>query len=160
MESRPQPSVVPSNYPADEDQTSSTSMGIPRRTLSETTGNVRSSTLDTLHEDQDKVDGLPASKHLPVSSGLTASASSRSLASRHELRRTRSSASDKGIQPFTALQSTAYQQYRARQRRDAGDGDAVWPDHLEEAFQRGKWTSSAVSRRRRAPLTWRSAAGD
>jgi hypothetical protein len=39
--------------------------------------------------------------------------------------------------PPEYLSSTAYQQYRARQRRDAGDGDAVWPDHLEDVFHQG-----------------------
>ena len=43
--------------------------------------------------------------------------------------------------PAEYLSSSAYQQYRARQRRDAGDGDAVWPDHLEDVFHKGETTS-------------------
>lgn len=39
----------------------------------------------------------------------------------------------------TYLQSPKYLEYRARPRRDTGkDGEAVWSDELEDAFQQGK----------------------
>jgi hypothetical protein len=40
--------------------------------------------------------------------------------------------------PRLEKEAVGYQQYRIRQRRDAGnDGESVWPDELEEAFQEG-----------------------
>ena len=151
MESRQPMSILPSNYPTDPDHSSASSSLIPKRTLQETTGNVQNPALDTSPSDHVKAIGFPLAKPaLPLSSvsilppvtDVTPvpgnNTNQRSLATRLEQRRNRNAAKDNGIQPFTALQSTAYQQYRARQRRDAGDGDAVWPDHLEEAFQKGE----------------------
>lgn len=44
------------------------------------------------------------------------------------------------------LRCEPYLKYRARQRKNLGkDGKPVWSDHMEEAFQRGKW--------RRCPLS-------
>lgn len=38
------------------------------------------------------------------------------------------------------LRCEAYLKYRARQRKNLGsDGEPVWSDHMEEAFQRGTW---------------------
>ena len=89
-----------------------------------------------------------------VSASATAEAQAqaqhrRSVAARLEQRRNRPSyhaqhgaGSQRGRRlseerPAEYLHSTAYQQYRARQRRDAGDGDAVWPDALEDVFHKG-----------------------
>lgn len=41
--------------------------------------------------------------------------------------------------PRSYLKSHKYMEYRARPRRDTGkDGDPVWSDELEDAFQQGK----------------------
>lgn len=44
------------------------------------------------------------------------------------------------------LKSQKYLEYRSRPRRDTGkDGEAVWSDELEDAFQQGKETSVMIS---------------
>jgi transcriptional enhancer factor len=42
------------------------------------------------------------------------------------------------------LKSQKYMEYRARPRRDTGkDGEPVWSDELEDAFQQGKPSPSS-----------------
>ncbi|KAI9850548.1 MAG: hypothetical protein M1838_005470 [Thelocarpon superellum] len=155
MEPRQPLNILPSNYPTDVEQTASASpLVIPKGTLQETTGNVQNPALETTAaEDLSKYPsganhGFSVTQPPTQASNTAAVNHRRAITARLEQRKAHKAAGDSGIQPFTALQSTAYQQYRARQRRDAGDGDAVWPDHLEEAFQRALQDIECMGRRK------------
>jgi hypothetical protein len=53
-------------------------------------------------------------------------------------RKASSKQDNRNTAPRIEKDSMGYQQYRVRQRRDAAnEGDSVWPDELEEAFQEG-----------------------
>jgi transcriptional enhancer factor len=133
--------------------------GGPGRALQNTSGNAQScSDGSTPGEWRGRDDHLyplalkfppaPSATHLPHSISTSSLHDSHILAARlhaKKLRRLHSA-----LQPLAPvrpkrsyLKSQKYLEYRARPRRDTGkDGEPVWSDALEDAFQQGKYQSS------------------
>lgn len=129
MEPGRNPCVLPSNAPVLGRLESS------KRVFQVTSGNLQLSPVDKV-EALTKVsyDGQVTSRGSPPSTELLPVEEILNHRRRKPLR-------GEGVLPILTqveLNSPKYLAYRARQRRDTGkDGEPVWPDHLEEAFQKG-----------------------
>lgn len=126
------------------------------RALQNTSGNVQSYSEDLAHSDPmgrnahlEQFDFKyaphlpPAAPAHPVPSVSTSLHTSQQFASRAQLRRQRRLNSANHFPPGprrrSYLKSQKYLEYRRRPRRDTGkDGEPVWSDELEDAFQQGK----------------------
>lgn len=131
MEPRRNPCVLPSNAPVLGRLDSS------KRVFQVTSGNLQSSTVDNV-DTLTKVsyDGQVTSTSLPPSADVPPGA--KRLGHR---RRRRSPQPKDDFLPILSreeLNSPKYAEYRERQRNNKRAGEAVWPDDLEEAFQRGE----------------------
>lgn len=123
------------------------------RALQSTSGNVQSYSDHLAHGDlaarEEQLQHLGFKySHTPHLAQPISSSSShqQQLAARLQARRVRrmnsvipSSQSRRARSSY--LKSQKYREYRARPRRDTGkDGEPVWSDELEDAFQQGKFT--------------------
>ena len=143
--------IIPQSQPALE------SVGAhSERALQNTYGNVQSYSEDFAHSDPMGRNGClqqyalrypphlpPAAPTHPVSSVSASLHTSQQLASRAQARKERrlNSANQfpHGPRRRSYLKSQKYLEYRRRPRRDTGkDGEPVWSDELEDAFQQGK----------------------
>lgn len=164
--------VLPSNAPTNLEHHSSA-----RGVLQITSGNVQSSTLENVEVKSDASSPTAAKAiraEYPSQASITPSRRTKISASRsraplrgpfrgpyvtEEGRKLTSEqirwlnerlATSGGFPTLTRseLESEAYLKYRGRVRKNLGkDGKPVWSDHMEEAFQRGKWAPSSVRRR-------------
>lgn len=131
MELRRNPCVLPSNAPV------LGRLDSTKRVFQVTSGNLQSSAVDNV-DTLTKVsyDGQVTSRSLPPSTDLAPSAERLNHRRRKPARRPRDYTLP--ILSRDELDSPKYITYRERQRRNTGkDGESVWPDSLEEAFQRG-----------------------
>lgn len=132
MEPRRNPCVLPSNAPVLGRLDSS------KRVFQVTSGNLQSSTVDNI-DTLTKVsyDGQVTSTSLPPSADSPPGA--KRLGHR---RRRRSPQPEDDFLPILSreeLNSPMYAEYRERQRNNKRPArEPVWPDDLEEAFQRGE----------------------
>jgi hypothetical protein len=118
MESCRQQNIKTHRSPDPPNSSLSVSLG-PRRVLQETNSNPQ----------------IYAPESTDIGQAKPTVFSQHTVASILEQRR-KSGAHSRKSYPVQRVQQ--YQQYRARQRRDAGsEGDPVWPDELEDAFIEG-----------------------
>lgn len=131
MEPRRNPCLLPSNAPVLGRLDSS------KRVFQVTSGNLQSSDVDNV-DARAKVssDGQVTSKCLPPSTELVPTADRLDNRKRQRVRKARDNTLP--ILSQEQLNSQKYVEYRDRQRKKTGEnGEPVWPDDLEEAFQRG-----------------------
>lgn len=93
----------------------------------------------TTTKDDDGTSINPASRNLFNRSGSTPTLGPRSSAI-HK----RGASSGSNMRSYSSLlaaleDQAPYQQYRARQRRDAAMGESVWDDEMEAAFMEGEY---------------------
>ena len=145
MEQWRDPCILPSNAPALDDNTH-------RRILQDTSGNVQSYAL----ESKTGIENIHPVQHLPLDVQGTKSSNPnfyqpgpilgsndrQSNLLRLQQRRQRHERDTQSrVESYdrTYLRTKKYLDYRARQRRDTGaDGEQVWSEDVEDAFQDGK----------------------
>lgn len=140
--------ILPSNAPALPNVSSA-----PSRILQDTSGNAQSYALENAKGTEKSQPGgrhtlqeVPDSKYpFPPTLGSNVPLPADTHLGRLEHRRRHRTRVDLRAAHVPVdrsyLNSKKYLEYRARQRRDTGqDGEAIWPDELEEAFQDGLLT--------------------
>lgn len=126
MELRRNLCVLPSNAPVQERSDCS------KRVFQDTSGNLQSSPVDNVDAlTKESYDSQVTSRSPPASTQQVRTAERPDHKGRRHVRKL-------PILTKSELNSEKYLAYRARQRANIGkDGEPVWPDDLEEAFQRG-----------------------
>ncbi|KAH0559890.1 hypothetical protein GP486_003593 [Trichoglossum hirsutum] len=129
MEAYRQQNIKTHHSPEPQSSSPSLSLG-PRRVLRETNSNPQTCAPESTDLGQAK----PAVFSQPAGTSILE-------------RRRKPGARARQIYPVQRVQQ--YQQYRARQRRDAGsEGDPVWPDELEDAFIEALYKVPPIGRRK------------